>query len=69
MNEETGDLTITGTINASDGYFSGTINAEQGKIGGFLIKKEVEYIEVNSPLKQDLSKYFEKKIKKMLTGN
>ena len=63
MNEETGDLTITGTINASDGYFSGTINAEQGKIGGFLIKKEVEYIEVNSPLKQDLSKYFEKKIK------
>lgn len=63
MNEETGDLTITGTINASDGYFSGTINAEQGEIGGFLIKKEVEYIEVDSPLKQDLSKYFEKKIK------
>lgn len=63
MNEETGDLTITGTINASDGYFSGTINAEQGEIGGFLIKKEVEYIKVESPLKQDLSKYFEKKIK------
>lgn len=62
MNEETGDLTITGTINASDGYFSGTINAEQGEIGGFLIKKEVEYIEVELPLKQDLSKYFEKKI-------
>ena len=62
MNEETGDLIITGTINANDGYFSGTINAEQGEIGGFLIKKEVEYIEVKSPLKQDLSKYFEKKI-------
>jgi hypothetical protein len=46
-----GNLTITGTINANDGYFrgklegasgsfSGDVEATSGKIGGFIIKED-----------------------------
>lgn len=73
FDEETGNLVLkgdvyadngvfNGVVNATDGSFSGSINAKQGEIGGFSIKREVEYIKVSSPLEQDLSKYFEQKI-------
>lgn len=41
--DDNGDLTVTGTINATAGSFSGSISAAEGQIGGFTIGENALY--------------------------
>ena len=41
--DDNGDITVTGTIHATDGSFSGRISAAEGKIGGFNIGENELY--------------------------